>query len=161
MTGGDSFSFFLALCLRKESRPFDQVKKNKKNRERANKKSILQPECSTIEVINFPPLTTVLSCSGTARSTNSPSSSLSGSGKETLIALDLEVMISVAPSRHSFERYTWPESVVSMVTVGVRPRIWMLNDGEDVTLTEDTTESNRIDVLVHPAIMSPQNKKGR
>ena len=55
-------------------------------------------------VTNFPSFTIVFNCSGTAFSTNMPSSFSSGSGSEMLMEVDLAVMISVAPSRHSLER---------------------------------------------------------
>lgn len=59
------------------------------------------PECSTTLVTNLPPLITVFNCSGTALSSNTPSSSPS-TGSETLMLELLAVTIST--SKLSFER---------------------------------------------------------
>lgn len=63
--------------------------------------------------------------------------------------LHLLVMISIT-CIHSFERYTWPESVVSIWMVGIDPMIWTSKEGDDVMDNEDTAESRTRDVFLHP-----------
>lgn len=62
--------------------------------------------------------------------------------------LHLLVMISIT-CIHSFERYTWPESVVSIWMVGIDPMIWTSKEGDDVMDNEDTAESRTRDVFLH------------
>lgn len=63
--------------------------------------------------------------------------------------LHLLVMISIT-CIHSFERYTWPESVVSIWMVGIDPMIWTSKEGDEVMDNEDTAESRTRDVFLHP-----------
>lgn len=107
----------------------------------------IYPECSTISVTSFPSTTLDFICSGTGLSTKSPSSPV---GTEMLMLLDLLVMISIT-SMQSFERYTWPESVVSTWMVGMEPMIWTSNEGDEVIEKEDTAESSTTEVFLHPA----------
>jgi hypothetical protein len=66
-----------------------------------------------------------------------------------LILLVLEVMISTM-SMHSFERYTCPESVVSIWTVGTVPVIWTSKDGDEVIDSDETALSMTSAVFLHP-----------
>lgn len=106
------------------------------------------PACSTISETTLPSLMTLLICSGNGFSLKSPSSP---TGTEMLILLVLDVMISTV-CMHSFERYTAPESVVSIWTVGTVPVICTSKDGEEVMDREETAESMTRAVFLHPTI---------
>lgn len=107
----------------------------------------IYPECSTISVTSFPSIILDFICSGNGLSTKSPSSPV---GTEMLMLLDLLVTISTT-SIQSFERYTWPESVVSIWMVGMEPMIWTSKEGDEVIEKEDTAVSRTTDVFLHPA----------
>jgi hypothetical protein len=47
---------------------------------------------------------------------------------------------------------------VSIVTVGQRPRIWTVNEGDEVMETDETTDSNRTEVF-EQAAAGNQNKR--
>lgn len=63
-----------------------------------------------------------------------------------LIELHFAVVISVL--RESFDRYICPESVESSCIIGAEPVIWIVNEGEFVTETDEMTDSTRTDVFV-------------
>ena len=76
-----------------------------------------------------------------------------------LILLVLEVMISTV-SAHAWDRYTEPESVVSICTVGTDPVTCTSKDGDDVIDKDDTAESITIAVFLQPTAVRCVAQKG-
>lgn len=70
-----------------------------------------------------------------------------------LMLLVFEVMISTV-SAHAWDRYTDPESVVSICTVGTDPVTCTSNEGDDVMDSDDTAESITIAVFLQPTAVS-------